>query len=150
MRDIRVSRDGVRVPLALARVEAVAAHVLGWERCTRPVAIGITFVSDRAIARLNRTHLGHDGATDIVTFEHAPSGEWAPIVGDIYIAPGVARKNARRFGSPVREELARLAIHGVLHAIGWEHPTGEGREQSEMWRRQERWLRRARAAGLLP
>lgn len=148
--EIHVSRDGVRVPLALARVHAIAQVALSWEGGARRVVLGITFVTNRAIARLNREHLGHEGTTDIVTFEHAPGGAWAPIVGDIYIAPAVARANALRFGLPVREEIARLVIHGVLHALGWEHPEGAEREASGMWRRQELLLARVRDEGMLP
>ena len=147
--DIRVSSDGVRVPLALARVERIADRVLRWEQCTLPAALAITFVSDRVITRLHREYLGHRGVTDIVTFEHARETDGSPVVGDIYIAPAVARANARRFGALVREEIARLTIHGVLHALGWRHPDGNERSESDMWRRQERWLVRVRRAGLL-
>ena len=49
--------------------------------------------------------------------------------------------------SPMRwlmesEEIARLVVHGVLHTLGYDHPENEGREASDMWRRQERLLRR--------
>ena len=147
--DIRVSCAGVRVPLARTRVARLAEQVLRWEACRLPVVLGITFVSDRAIARLNRQLLGHRGATDIVTLEHERIVASSPVVGDVYIAPGVARANARTFGAPVREELARLTIHGVLHTLGWHHPDGEDRLSSAMWRQQERWVRRARRNGLL-
>jgi probable rRNA maturation factor len=42
----------------------------------------------------------------------------------------------------VREEIARLVVHGVLHALGHEHPEDEARTTSPMWRRQERLLDR--------
>lgn len=64
----------------------------------------------------------------------------APIVGDIYICPDVVRKNAERFGVGVREELARVVVHGTLHTLGYDHPDGEDRTDSDMWRRQERIL----------
>ena len=147
--DIRVSCDGVRVPLARARVARLVEAVLRWERCAHPVVLDVTFVSNRTIARLHRQHVGHRGTTDIVTFEHARHSAASPIVGDVYIAPQVARDNARAFAQPVREEIARLTVHGVLHTLGWQHPDGEARLTSEMWRRQERWLQRARLRGML-
>lgn len=134
-----MSSDGVRSPLGAARVQALVRRVLDAEKC-RAAIIGVTFVSARAIARLHEAHVGHAGVTDIVTLEHARAAKGAPVVGDIYIAPEVARANARSAGVGVREELARLTIHGVLHALGWEHPEGEGRTSSAMWRRQERLL----------
>jgi probable rRNA maturation factor len=145
--DVRVSSDGARSPLGRARVQAIAGLVLDAQR-SAPAVVAITFVSERAIARLNRLHLGHSGPTDIVTFEHATGGA-VPVVGDIYIAPQVAGANARAFGVGVREETARLVIHGVLHALGMEHPEGAPRTGSPMWRRQEALLRRAIRAGLV-
>ncbi len=142
--DVQVGAAGVRVPLARARVAELARAVLRAER-TGAAALSITFVTKHAIAALNRTHLGHRGPTDIITFELAP----APGVlggGDVYICPDVAREHARRYGRPVREELARLVVHGVLHAIGHTHPEDASREQSDMWRRQERYLARFYAA----
>jgi probable rRNA maturation factor len=70
------------------------------------------------------------------------------VVGDVYIAPDVARTNARSEGVSVTEELARLVVHGTLHALGYSHPEGsrEERAGSPMWKRQERLLRRALAA----
>jgi ssRNA-specific RNase YbeY (16S rRNA maturation enzyme) len=46
----------------------------------------------------------------------------------------------------VREETLRLVVHGVLHVLGYDHPAGESRYESPMWRRQERLLRSALAA----
>jgi len=61
-------------------------------------------------------------------------------VGDVYICPAVAREHARALRIPPREELIRLVVHGTLHALGYEHPEGEGRTRSAMWRRQERYV----------
>jgi probable rRNA maturation factor len=65
-----------------------------------------------------------------------------PVVGDIYIAPDVARRNAQAAGVSVREEIVRLIVHGVLHVAGHDHPTGVERTTSPMWRRQEALIRR--------
>lgn len=145
--DVHVSAEGVRVPLARARVAELARGVLRGER-VRDAELSYTFVTSRAIAALNRRHLGHAGPTDIITFElGAAAGGAAPrVVGDVYIAPDVARAHARQYGRPVREELARLVVHGALHAAGHTHPEGDGRERSAMWRRQERYLARLFAA----
>jgi probable rRNA maturation factor len=68
-----------------------------------------------------------------------PSGA---VIADIYICPDVARAQVVEFGVGVREEIARLVVHGTLHACGFEHPEGEGRLTSPMWRRQEQLLTR--------
>lgn len=140
---VDVSADGVRAPLAPGRVRDIAAAVLRAER-VRDALVSIALVSPREIARLNRRHLGHTGATDVISFALGGArSARTPVVGDIYIAPGVARENAARFGRGVREEVARLVVHGTLHVLGYDHPEGPDRTTSPMWRRQERLLESA-------
>jgi probable rRNA maturation factor len=146
--DVTVSRGAVRVPLALGRVRALAEFVLRRER-VGAAAIAIQFVTPRAIARLHEAHLGIRGPTDIVTLEHARDVAGAPVVGEVHIAPAVAAANAAQFGERARDEVARLVVHGVLHALGWEHPEGPERTASPMWRRQETLLRAAQRAGVI-
>jgi probable rRNA maturation factor len=145
---VSVSRGAVRVPLALGRVRALAELVLRRERAGA-AAISIQFVTPRVIARLHAVHLGVRGPTDIVTLEHARDVPGAPVVGEVHIAPAVAAENAARYGVSARTEVARLVVHGVLHALGWEHPEGDARIASPMWRRQEALLRAAHRSGVI-
>jgi len=138
---VAVSADRVRSPLSAERVRALAMAVLTAER-VRAALVSIAFVSARAIARLNHAHLARDGPTDVIAFALGRAWRGAPLIGDIYIAPAVARAHARRHGVTVREELARLVVHGVLHVVGHDHPDGPDRMSSAMWRRQERLVRR--------
>lgn len=146
-RGIDIDTGRQRLSLATDSVRALAGFVLERERVPSAM-LSIAFVSRRAIAELNRRHLGHRGGTDVITFALDRPTSSAPLVGDIYVAPEVVRAQARRWGVPVREELARVVVHGVLHAIGHNHPEGEGRERSAMWKRQERWLAAARSEGV--
>ena len=143
---VDVAADGVRVPVSKARLRAVALAVLEAER-VRDAMLSIALVTAPRIARLNRAHLGHAGATDVIAFalRQGNRPKRAPVLGDIYIAPSVARANARRFGGGVREELERLVIHGTLHVLGYDHPGGRERTTSPMWRRQEDLLGVGRA-----
>jgi probable rRNA maturation factor len=108
----------------------------------RDAVISLAFVSNRTIARLNRTHLGHRGVTDVISFGYPPAADPAPLVGDVYVGLEVARAAARARGISAREELVRLAVHGTLHVVGYDHPDGEARTSSAMWRAQERIVRR--------
>ena len=135
---VGVTLEGLRAPVSASRLAAAVRDVLRAEGVTAAM-ISVTLVSESAMARLNRRHLAHRGPTDVISFSFSPSPE-AGVVGDIYICPDVARRNARTAGCGVREELLRLAVHGTLHVLGWNHPEDDGREQSPMWRRQERLL----------
>lgn len=140
---VDVSAAGVRIPVARERVRRVALHVLRAER-VRDALVSIAFVSDREIARLNARHVRHRGPTDVISFGLAPASDRGPVVGDVYIAPGVARRNAAALGGSMREELMRLVVHGVLHVLGHDHPDdAEARYASPMWKHQERLLRAA-------
>jgi probable rRNA maturation factor len=146
-RGIVVDTGRRRLSLASNSVRNLAEFVLQRERVNSAM-LSIAFVSKRAIAALNRRHLGHHGGTDVITFALGRATPKAPLVGDIYVSPETVTEQARRFRVPVREELARVVVHGVLHALGHEHPEGDGRERSPMWKRQERWLAAARAEGV--
>lgn len=145
---VESSAPRLRAPLGTARVRDLVRLALTAEGVTDAV-MSVTFLSPRAMARLNRDQLGHAGATDIITFELPRPHPDAPHSGDVYICPDVARRNARAFGVPVREEIARLVIHGTLHTLGHAHPDGDERVESPMWRAQEKYLRAARRRGLV-
>ena len=138
---VHVATEEVRIPVGRARVTRAVASVLRAEGA-RNAEVSVTFVTDRRIARLNREHLDHAGPTDVISFGFAPAATGAPITGDVYIAPDVARRNAVAHGSGIREELLRLVVHGTLHVLGHDHPVDDTRYASAMWRRQERLLQR--------
>lgn len=88
---------------------------------------------------LNRSSFGRDRATDVIAFQLRHQGH---VIGDVYVCSSVARQSAAREGIGRREEEMRLVVHGVLHALGYEHSRGANRVKSGMWRRQERYLNR--------
>ncbi len=140
--------DRVRTPVQRGALARLARYVLKAEK-TPDAMLSITLVSARAIAALNEAYLGHSRPTDVIAFGlRTPAVDARrTVVGDVYIAPAVAAVNARRFGVSLRHELERLAVHGTLHVLGWDHPDGPTREQSPMWARQERLLRTWRRRG---
>ena len=126
--------DDASLPIPLEEVERAVESVLDAEGVAEG-EISVAFVSDPEIAELNQRFLAHEGVTDVISFPlHLPGG--APL-GDIYIG---AEQAARQAPGAVREELLRLAIHGTLHILGYEHPEGEDREGSPMYLRQEELL----------
>lgn len=133
--EVRVTA-AARVPLRLSGVAHLAAAVLRAEGAELDL-LSVAFVGLSRIRTLNRSHLGADRPTDVIAFA---LGEGR--VGDVYVCPAVAARQAGRAGAAVREELRRLVIHGVLHVLGYRHPHGSDREGGPMWRLQERYLAR--------
>jgi probable rRNA maturation factor len=97
--------------------------------------ISVTLLADAEIADLNGMFLGHDGATDVISFALYEAGEEP--VGDVYLGFEEAARQAGMNGVPFAEELVRLTVHGMLHVLGFDHPEGEERLDSGMWRLQE-------------
>jgi probable rRNA maturation factor len=93
--------------------------------------VAVALVTDARIRALNRQYLRKNRATDVLSF---PAGETAAPVaqrflGDIVVATGVARRQAREAGHPYETELRVLALHGLLHLLGYDHddPADAGR-----------------------
>ena len=118
-------------------------RVLRWERARR-TRVELTLLDAPAMRRLNRRAKGRRALTDVIAFA-LPQLDGS-VVGDVYICPEAAQRYVARQGSreqgAVRSELIRLAVHGTLHVLGFDHPEGPGRMRSAMWRRQERYVRR--------
>ena len=122
-------------------VRRVVRGAVAAERSGRRVGqVSVTFLGPARMRALNRRHLKHDRPTDVIAFAlHTPDGA---LVGDVYVCRAVAARQARDAGCSLREELVRLVIHGTLHVLGHDHPGGEARLRSPMWRRQERLVGR--------
>lgn len=121
-------RHDIETAAALA-LSAVAPDLSG--------ELSITLLTDAEIQELNLRFLGHDRTTDVLSFS---LGDDDGLIGDVYVSPGEVQRNSVTHGVPHREEALRVVIHGTLHVLGLDHPA-ERREESDMFRLQERLLR---------
>jgi probable rRNA maturation factor len=115
--------------------------------------VSVAVVTDARVRALNRHYRGKDRATDVLSFpaERADLRVPAPLrasfapsrhLGDIVIARGVARRQARAAGHSESTELRVLALHGLLHLLGYDHEADTGQ--------MARLERRLRRKGRLP
>jgi probable rRNA maturation factor len=86
---------------------------------------------------LNRQYRRKDYATDVLSFPAAERRHDDKYLGDIVIARGVAGRQARQHGHGVAVELQILALHGLLHLLGYDHETDTG-QMAELERRLRR------------
>ena len=119
-----------------AKVREIVRAVMQAEG-VRDALVSVAFVGVATITRLNRDYLGRRGPTDVIAFALDRAGPETPVLGDIYICPKIAERNALRLGVPVKRELSRLVVHGTLHVLGLDHPEDDTRDTSHMWRKQE-------------
>lgn len=129
---------GRRLALPAATVRRVVRGVLAAER--RDAELSVTFLGRESMRRLNLRYQHRDEPTDVIAFTLAGADE--STLGDVYVCAWAAARQARVHGVPLRQELVRLVVHGVLHVLGHDHPEGDGRIRSAMWRRQERYVER--------
>jgi probable rRNA maturation factor len=121
-----VTTAGIRAPgLAVWLASVAPARARG--------DMTIAIVPDARVRSLNRVYRRTDAATDVLSF---PSGEEG-YLGDVVIAAGVAKRQARDAGHALKAELRVLALHGLLHLCGYDHEHDDGRMA-----RLERRLRR--------
>jgi probable rRNA maturation factor len=146
------SRSALRVSIVDANGKSVRAPGLAaWLSRVAPRAaagdVTLAIVSDARVRALNRAYRSKDKATDVLSFpaglqtsdfrlQEEPSGRSPksgvrspkPVfLGDIVIARGVAKRQANDAGHPESTEWRVLALHGLLHLLGYDHETDNGR-----------------------
>lgn len=83
----------------------------------------MALVSDARMKALNRQFRGKDTVTDVLSFPSDARG----FLGDIVIAAGVAKKQAKAAGHGLKIEIRILALHGLLHLLGFDHEADDGK-----------------------
>jgi len=157
-RDERVrASGGKRLGLAVSVVDERGRPVsvpglAAWLRRIAPArargVVSVALVSDRRVRALNKRYRRKDYATDVLSFPATNGSGFpatasrqrpapSPLLGDIVIARGVARRQARDARHSEQTELKILALHGLLHLLGYDHEQDQG-----TMRRVERRLRR--------
>lgn len=108
--------------------------------------LSLQFTTDVEIAALNRDYRQRDRPTDVLSFAGLENAPLPPEVlaaipfnlGDLVISVDTAQRQCQAHGHSLKQELAWLAAHGLLHLLGWDHPD-EPRLQA-MWAKQRSLL----------
>lgn len=87
-------------------------------------SLTILLSGDETLRRLNREFRGLDKPTNVLSFPAPPNPE--AYLGDVAIAYGVTSREAREAGKNFSDHAAHLAVHGVLHLLGYDHVTAAG------------------------
>ena len=114
----------VRVPGLAAWLAGVAPRTAAR---TRSVTVTVVITTDRRIRRLNRRWRGTDKATDVLSFPAGEDPGPARHLGDLVISRETAARQARNEGHSLGTELRVLALHGLLHLLGYDHERDSGR-----------------------
>jgi probable rRNA maturation factor len=113
-----------RVDVHLLR--QIMASLVGDLLKLEQVELGVSLVGAKEMARINWQFLQHEGATDVITFDHTEgqlSRRKSAVVqqkinGELFVCVAVAQAQAQSFRTTWQSELVRYIVHGVLHLLG--------------------------------
>ena len=134
--DVGINTEG-RVDVPVALIQRGVQHVVASAGLV-DAEISVTLLGDEEISMLQRDYLRGVHPTDVISFS---LGTPDRPLGDVYVGYDQAARQAAEAGVGLDEELLRLAVHGTLHVLGHDHPTGEDRLTSPMFALQEQLLR---------
>ena len=135
---------------------AIARYVLDEMRIHPLAELSVLLVDEKAMAALHKDWMNEPGPTDVLAFPmdelrpphlgggnagRAGAEEPGPdpgLLGDVVLCPQVAAVQARDAGHSTQDELEMLAVHGILHLLGYDH--AEPDERTEMFGLQDRLL----------
>ena len=132
-----------------ANIRTCINAVLKAEGVTAKCEINVLVTDDAGIREINRTSRNIDSATDVLSFpefeltpgqlpgqEDADPGTGYVPLGDMAISLERVKAQAKEYGHSNRRELAYLAVHSVLHLLGYDH-MDEGAQKAQMRAREE-------------
>lgn len=111
-------------------LKRVAKKVLKGEN-KKELELSLVFVGQERMRKLNRKYRGKNRATDVLAFGNG--------LNEIVICPGEVKKNAKKYKTVFKKELARVLVHGVLHLLRYEHKKGE-KEARKMQKKEEDYV----------
>ncbi len=136
MINLRVSRAYRGLVLEDELVHAVKTTIEYQRIEPEDVDVSIVVENDGKLKELNRNFLGIDAVTDVLSFaldEKNPENDRL-YLGDVIISFPRAKAQAEQAGHSVMDELDLLAVHGVLHLLGYDHAESSAKEK--MWHAQ--------------
>jgi len=93
-------------------------------------SLSLIYCTDEIIKDYNKKYLGHDYATDIITFHDV--NENGETEGELLMSAETIKENAGRFNTEPDVELMRVVIHGVLHLCGYKDKTKKQKVQMRL------------------
>ena len=112
---------------------------------TGNVAVSVILTDNETIREINSKFLGKNKPTDVLSFAYREepfpqSEDILEELGDIYISLEKAIEQSAEYGVPLKDELLRLIVHGVLHLLGYDHERSAA-DEKEMSTLEEKILK---------
>ena len=112
---MKIELIGVKNPGLMKELKKSLITLIKQNKCAAK-SMAVIFVDNDYIRKLNRKYLGRNRITDVLAF---PFGD--DFLGEVYVCRQRAKKQAKEFGLTEKEEIFRLARHGLMHLLGHHH-----------------------------
>ncbi|MEM1311565.1 MAG: rRNA maturation RNase YbeY [Cyanobacteria bacterium P01_H01_bin.153] len=151
--EVEVFGDALEAVMAIAPPDLWQAWLQTWLQQLAPTLspindyeLSLQFTTDAGIAELNRTYRQRDKSTDVLSFANLDNAPLSPEIlaiipfnlGDLIVSVDTAQRQCAAHGHSLKEELAWLIAHGLLHLLGWDHP--DEAQLQTMWAQQRSLL----------
>jgi len=130
---VHIYNETSRKKLPKAKIKKTIENVLS--HFGKSYELNIVFVDEERIRELNRNYLKHDYVTDVISFDLSDENV---SIGEVYVCIEQAERQAKEYRVSFESEILRLAIHGVLHILGFDDNTIEN--QNEMHKLEDNFL----------
>lgn len=144
---VDVVRNTKQLPKQLIpTIRKIFSAIKTYEKLEGNMEVAVSFVSDEEIQSLNKQYRGKDRPTDVLSFPVYTKEELIglpvdlPItLGDIVISIDRGKEQAKLYNHSLLREFTFLAVHGLLHLVGYDHNTPEA--EKEMFSYQNKLLK---------
>jgi probable rRNA maturation factor len=136
---ISIRNDQKKIKVARRRLRQSLRRMMALAGC-RDRELSILLTDTEGIREINRTYLGRDRATNVVSFsmsEGECGGVNPALLGDIVVSVEEARDEAAAGGMAFEDALDFLLLHGLLHLLGYDHEGGDAEAARAMREREQ-------------
>ncbi|MDE1889296.1 MAG: rRNA maturation RNase YbeY [Planctomycetota bacterium] len=105
-------------PIDKNKIKKIIKGILKVEK--KDAELSIVFIDNKTIKQINRAFLGHNYATDVLSFTYDEPSFKNNVKGEIVVSVEMASKLSRRYGYEVEGEIVLYLVHGLLHLLGYD------------------------------
>src|SRR5574341_600371 len=105
-------------PIDKSKIKKIIKDILKVEK--KDAELNIVFIDNKTIKQINKTFLGHNYATDVLSFTYNESSFKNSIKGEIIVSVETASKLSQRHGYGIEGEIVLYVVHGLLHLLGYD------------------------------
>lgn len=135
-----------RSPVEEAQLRRACLRALRAEGAAEDCVVSVTLLGRKEMEEYNRRYMMRKGSTDVLSFPMGERDGERFLLGDVLICPAYVRRHRRRYGVEEGRELELVAVHGILHLLGYDDSDEESAKAMDLRAREILGLRKERSS----